>query len=208
MFTLVSLLYSYLFRYWYQDIMHHVKFIEYSVCSYVLTNQYHSVISWKDQYSAKYYNSSQNVFNRKTCYIYRLLNSYSVLGWVLWSEFDHRACEVINPTKERGPKHCMSSITELLYTSIKFSISVNKSFCVAFLIIIKGLSTNSFLNIRHSVHLHARVVILKLQSGLYWIYAWRHNHAINERAINRRAINDYYGTIASHDEVWQFYRGI
>ena len=23
---------------------------------------------------------------------------------VLWSEFDHRACEVINPTKERGPK--------------------------------------------------------------------------------------------------------
>ena len=23
---------------------------------------------------------------------------------VLWSEFDHRACEAINPTKERGPK--------------------------------------------------------------------------------------------------------
>ena len=23
---------------------------------------------------------------------------------VLWSEFDHRACEVINPTKERGPR--------------------------------------------------------------------------------------------------------
>ena len=23
---------------------------------------------------------------------------------VLWSEFDHRACEVINPTKERGPQ--------------------------------------------------------------------------------------------------------
>ena len=23
---------------------------------------------------------------------------------VLWSEFDHRACEVINPTKEPGPK--------------------------------------------------------------------------------------------------------
>ena len=23
---------------------------------------------------------------------------------VLWSELDHRACEVINPTKERGPK--------------------------------------------------------------------------------------------------------
>ena len=23
---------------------------------------------------------------------------------VLWAEFDHRACEVINPTKERDPK--------------------------------------------------------------------------------------------------------
>ena len=44
---------------------------------------------------------------------------------------------------------------------------------------------------RHSVYLHARVVILKLQRGICWIYAWRHNHAINERAINRRAINDY-----------------
>ena len=40
-------------------------------------------------------------------------------------------------------------------------------------------------------------MILKLQSGLYWLYVWRHNHAINERAINRREINDYYGTIAS-----------
>ena len=39
---------------------------------------------------------------------------------------------------------------------------------------------------RHSVHLHARVVILKLQSGHAII-----NRAINERAINRRAINDY-----------------
>ena len=44
-----------------------------------------------------------------------------------------------------------------------------------------------------TVHLHARVVILKLQSGLCWIYTWRHNHAINERAINRRAIiTGYY----------------
>ena len=24
--------------------------------------------------------------------------------WVIWSEFDHRACKVINPTNERGPK--------------------------------------------------------------------------------------------------------
>ena len=39
-------------------------------------------------------------------YAYRLLNSYYAVFWdlVLWSEFDHRACEVINPTKERGPK--------------------------------------------------------------------------------------------------------
>ena len=58
---------------------------------------------------------------------------------VLWSGCDHRACEVINPTKERGPKHCTSSITELLYTSIKLSISVTKSFCVGLLIIIKCL---------------------------------------------------------------------
>ena len=35
---------------------------------------------------------------------YGLLNEYSILGRVLWSECDHRACEVINPTKERGPK--------------------------------------------------------------------------------------------------------
>ena len=35
---------------------------------------------------------------------------------------------------------------------------------------------------RHSVHLYAREVILKLQSG---------HCVINERAINRRAINEY-----------------
>ena len=38
------------------------------------------------------------------CYYYRLLNEYIVWDRVLWSEFDHRACEVINPTKERGLK--------------------------------------------------------------------------------------------------------
>ena len=32
---------------------------------------------------------------------------------------------------------------------------------------------------------------------------------VSNRAINnRRAINDLYGTIAFHDEEWQFYRGI
>ena len=31
--------------------------------------------------------------------------------------------------------------------------------------------------------------------------------ACNNR-INKHAINDLYGTIASHDEVWQFNRGI
>ena len=35
------------------------------------------------------------------------------------------------------------------------------------------------------------------------------SQSCNKRACNnRRAINDYYGTNASHDEVWQFYRGI
>ena len=43
---------------------------------------------------------------------------------VLWLEFDHRACEVNNSTKERGPKST-SSITVLLYTSIKLLISLN-----------------------------------------------------------------------------------
>ena len=42
----------------------------------------------------------------------------------------------IRPNNE-VPKHSMSSITELLYTSIKLSVSVNKSFCVGFVIIIK-----------------------------------------------------------------------
>ena len=42
------------------------------------------------------------------------------------------------------------------------------------------------------------VVILKLQNG----------HTINEHTIDRRTLNDLYGRIASHDEVWQFHRGI
>ena len=57
--------------------------------------------------------------------------------------------------------------------------------------IVSSVTTKLWLQYRNRV-----VVILKLQSGLCWIYAWRHNHAINEhainrRAINRRAINDY-----------------
>ena len=53
-----------------------------------------------------------------------------------------------------------------------------------------------------SIHLHARVVILKLQSGLRLDICV--TSSCNERACNKRL----YGTIASHDEVWQFYRGI
>ena len=47
--------------------------------------------------------------------IYRLLNSYSVLGPSFFGQ------NSIRP-KNEVPKHCMSSITELLYTSIKLSI--------------------------------------------------------------------------------------
>ena len=55
--------------------------------------------------------------------MFRLLNEYSVLDRVLWSEFDHRACEVINTTKERGPKPLFefnNRIITYLYKVINF----------------------------------------------------------------------------------------
>ena len=53
---------------------------------------------------------------------------------------------------------------------------------------------------RHSVHLHARVVILKLQSGHC------DQQSCNKRACNKQACNKrLYGTIASHDGVWHYY---
>ena len=42
---------------------------------------------------------------------------------VLWSDFDHRACEVINPNKERGPKTLYEFNNRLiiyLYRTVKF----------------------------------------------------------------------------------------
>ena len=56
---------------------------------------------------------------------------------------------------------------------------------------------------RHSVHLHTRVVILKLQSGHC------DQQSCNEQACNKQACNKrLYVTFAPHDEVWQFYRCI
>ena len=104
---------------------------------------------------------------------YRLLNEYSALGRVLWSEFDHRACEVINPTKERGPKTMYefnNRIIVYLYKIINF-IKYNQIY-VGLLIIINFQPCNK--------------------------------RACNKQACNKRL----YGTIASHDEVWQFNRGI
>ena len=43
---------------------------------------------------------------------------------VIWSEFEHRACEAINPTKERGPKTLYefnNRIIIYLYKIINFS---------------------------------------------------------------------------------------
>ena len=57
--------------------------------------------------------------------------------------------------------------------------------------------------VRHSVHLHACLVILKLQSGHC------DQQSFNKRACNQQACNKrLYGTIASHDEAWQFHRYI
>ena len=176
---------------------------------------------------------------------------------VLGSEFDHRACEVINPTKERGPKTLYKfSNRIIIYMYLCKIINFIKWHQIYFglLIIFKCFEHQFIPNIESIgiVHLHARVVILKLQRGLRayshqrppiwrttffrrrtsrclqklvrqwvpfqcmefwyirsrisaaektrvfgvnrplgWICAWRHNHAINERTINRRAINDY-----------------
>ena len=52
---------------------------------------------------------------------------------------------------------------------------------------------------RHSVPLHAGVIILKLQSGLILLDICVTSQSSNTRAFNKRL----YGTIASHDEVWQ-----
>ena len=58
---------------------------------------------------------------------------------------------------------------------------------------------------RHSAHFHARVVILKTQDG-YMRDVTNQCCDVSNRAVNdRRAINDLYGTIASHDDVWQFH---
>ena len=60
---------------------------------------------------------------------------------------------------------------------------------------------------RHSVHLHARVVILKRPMLDICVTS----QPCNKRACNKQACNKrlhVYGTMASHDEVWQFYRGI
>ena len=60
---------------------------------------------------------------------------------------------------------------------------------------------------RHSVHLQ----LFACSRSDIEVAKWRHKYVrdVSNRAINnRRAINDLYGTIASHDEVWQFYRGI
>ena len=104
--------------------------------------------------------------------------------WVLWLELDHRACDLmtwsIRP-KNEFPKHCTSSITEL-YTSIKLSTSLNniRFMCVFFIPKID----------RHSVHLHARVVILKLHPDICvtsQINAW-HQQSCNKRFIRNDCI--------------------
>ena len=110
------------------------------------------------------------------------MNEYSVLG-PRWS---------IRP-KNEVPKHCTSSITKLLYTSIKLSISLNN---IRFMY--SCIIDNYHQIDRHSVHLHARIVILKSKSGHC------DQQSCNKRVCNKHACNKWlYGTIASHDEVWQ-----
>ena len=55
---------------------------------------------------------------------------------------------------------------------------------------------------RHSVHLHACVVILELQSGL------RLDICVTSQSCNKRACNKQVCNKRLYDEVWQFYRGI
>ena len=85
---------------------------------------------------------------------------YSVWDRVLRSEFYHRACEVINPTKDRDTKtldEFNNRIIIYLYNIINF-IKKHKIYVVFFI--------PKHQIDRHSVHLHARVVILKLQSDV------------------------------------------
>ena len=84
----------------------------------------------------------------------------------------------------------MSSITELLYTSTKLSISLNN---IRFMLLL--FMPKHWID-RHSVHLHARVVILKLPSGVWLMTNYAEgvtaisNRAINEQACNKRCIRN------------------
>ena len=82
-------------------------------------------------------------------HIYRLLNEYSVL-----------VPSSLVGSNSLVPKHCTSSITELLYISIQLSISLNNIRSMLVFIPKHRIDRH-----RHSVHLHARVVILKTQAG-------------------------------------------
>ena len=74
----------------------------------------------------------------------------------------------------------MSSITELVYTSIKLSISLNNIRFMFFVLPKHRID-------RHSVNLHARVVIFKLQSD-HCVQQSCNKRACNKQACNK---NDY-----------------
>ena len=132
---------------------------------------------------------------------------------VLWSEFNHRACEVINPTKERGPKTMYKFNNRIiiymyLYKIINF-IKYHHIY-VGLLIIIKCFE-HQFIP-KHRIRID---IALFACSRSDIEVAKRHmldicmtSQPYTKRACNKQACNKrLYGTIASHDEVWQFYEG-